>query len=103
PKFGIEMSEEPARGGFPSPPQVEAHLAQRLKRRRQDGSYVVRLKNRHANFCSRGWCPRSLTNLKVAKKNEDSIANALPRGVARKQFLAPLAREKVLPRIEPGH
>src|SRR6185295_16393577 len=26
PKFGIEMSEEPARGGFPSPPQVEAHL-----------------------------------------------------------------------------
>ena len=48
PKVGIEMSEEPARGRFPRPPQIEAHLAQRFQRRRQDGSHVIRLKSSHA-------------------------------------------------------
>src|SRR5204863_9843795 len=50
PEIGIEMAEEPARGGLPCPPQVEAHLAQRFERRRQDGSYVIRLKSRHARL-----------------------------------------------------
>src|SRR6266536_4460159 len=54
PKLGIQMAKEPARGRFPRPPQVEAHLAQRLERRRQDGSHVIRLKSRHASSCSRG-------------------------------------------------
>src|SRR5450631_3664181 len=34
PKFRIEMAKEPSRGGLPSPPQVERHLAQRLERSR---------------------------------------------------------------------
>ena len=62
PKLRIQMTEQPARGRFPRPPQVEAHLAQRLKRRRQDGSDVIRLKSRHASSSSRGLLPQSLAN-----------------------------------------
>src|ERR1044071_8505708 len=62
PKLRIEMTEQPARGRFSRPPQVEAHLAQRLKRRRQNGSDVIRLKSRHASSSGRGLWPRSLAN-----------------------------------------
>src|SRR5262249_28108999 len=48
PKLVIKMAEQPARGRFPCPPQVETHLAQRLKRCRKDGSHVIGLKSWHA-------------------------------------------------------
>jgi hypothetical protein len=52
PKLRVQMTEQPARGGFPRPPEIEAHLAQRFERRRKNGSYVIRLKSRHAKFAT---------------------------------------------------
>src|SRR6266567_3011816 len=49
PKLGIELPEQAAGGGFPSPPKIETHLPQWLKHRRQGRSYIVNLKSRHAN------------------------------------------------------
>ena len=48
PKLRIELPEQTTRGGLPSPPKIETHLAQRLKRLRQDRSDIVSLKSRHA-------------------------------------------------------
>src|SRR6516162_4228060 len=43
------MPEESARRWLPCPPKIKTHLPQRLQRRREDGSDIVRLKSRHAN------------------------------------------------------
>src|ERR1700730_4706048 len=47
PKLGVEMTKQAARRGLPRPPKVEAHLAQRLQRRRQGRSHVIGLKGRY--------------------------------------------------------
>ena len=47
PKFRIEMTKEPSRGGLPSPPQVERHLAQWLERGRQCRRHIIGLKRGH--------------------------------------------------------
>src|SRR6266480_363636 len=49
PKLRVELPEQTTRGGLPSPPKSEAHLAQRLKRLRQDRGHIVNLKSRHAS------------------------------------------------------
>ena len=43
PQLRIEMPEKAARRRFPSPPQIEDHLAQRLEFRRQSGNYIINL------------------------------------------------------------
>ncbi len=47
PKLRVEMTKQATRRGLPRPPKIEAHLAQRLERRRQSRSYVISLKGRH--------------------------------------------------------
>ena len=47
PKLGIEMAEEAAGGGFPGPPEIEDHFAQRLERGRQRGDHIIRVVGRH--------------------------------------------------------
>ena len=56
PQLGVEVPEEPARGGLPRPPKIKAHLPERLQRRWQDGRHIVSLESRHSNArcCSRG-------------------------------------------------
>jgi hypothetical protein len=47
PQFGVKMPKQPARGWFPSPPQVETHLAQRFERHGQRGCYIIDLESGH--------------------------------------------------------
>ncbi len=54
PKLGIEMTEKAAGGGFPGPPQIEDHLAQRLERGRQRGDHIIRVVGRHGDVCGPG-------------------------------------------------
>jgi len=80
PEIGIEMAEEPARGGLPCPPQVEAHLAQRFERRRQDGSYVICLKSRHASLHGN----RAAVNREnLLRQVAEPISSASERGTTR--------------------
>src|ERR1044072_8778513 len=69
PKLRVQMTEQPARGWLPRPPQVEAHLAQRLKSWRQDGSDVIGVESRHGSSCSQLGA-RSQASSKVANNKE---------------------------------
>ena len=47
PELGIEMAKETASRGFPGPPEIESHLAQRLERRWERGDHVIGVIGRH--------------------------------------------------------
>src|SRR5437763_1417397 len=47
PELPIEMAKVPAGRGFPGPPEIEEHLAQRLERGRQGGDHVIGVIGRH--------------------------------------------------------
>ena len=47
PELGIEMTEEAARRGFPGPPQIEDHLAQRFEGSRERRNHIIGVVSRH--------------------------------------------------------
>src|SRR5919204_4606988 len=50
PQVGIEMAEKPSCGRLPRPPEIKAHLAQRLERRGQRRRDVIGLESRHGEL-----------------------------------------------------